>query len=228
MASVIPFGQPILVGHHSEGSDRRYRNRIHNTFKKGYDLQDEAERMEERLEAKEGNNSISSDNPGAIDLLRVKVGELEKLQEIMKECNKLLKKDDVSGLEKLGLSIETIEKLRLPDFAGRTGIPRYKLTNNNATIRAAKKRILELEKKRANVKQEFVFGDIRIVDNVDDNRIQVFFPDKPSEEIRSRLKRSGFRWTPSGNCWQSYRHQHSMDSAKSIATSLQSNPCGAN
>ncbi|MFG9957598.1 DUF3560 domain-containing protein, partial [Pseudomonas aeruginosa] len=25
MASAIPFGQPILVGHHSEGRDRRYR-----------------------------------------------------------------------------------------------------------------------------------------------------------------------------------------------------------
>src|SRR5713226_1456384 len=27
MASVIPFGQPILVGHHSEKRDRRYRER---------------------------------------------------------------------------------------------------------------------------------------------------------------------------------------------------------
>ena len=34
MASAIPFGQPILVGHHSEGRDRRYRDRIHNTFGK--------------------------------------------------------------------------------------------------------------------------------------------------------------------------------------------------
>lgn len=25
MSSVIPFGQPILVGHHSENSDRNYR-----------------------------------------------------------------------------------------------------------------------------------------------------------------------------------------------------------
>ena len=30
MASVIPFGQPILVGHHSERRDRNYRNKIHN------------------------------------------------------------------------------------------------------------------------------------------------------------------------------------------------------
>ena len=36
MADVIPFGQPILVGHHSEGRDRRYRERIHNTFGKAF------------------------------------------------------------------------------------------------------------------------------------------------------------------------------------------------
>lgn len=32
MASVIPMGQPILVGHHSEKRDRNYRNKIHNTM----------------------------------------------------------------------------------------------------------------------------------------------------------------------------------------------------
>lgn len=30
MASVIPFGQPILIGHHSERRDRAYRGRIHS------------------------------------------------------------------------------------------------------------------------------------------------------------------------------------------------------
>lgn len=32
MAAHIPFGQPILVGHHSERGDRRYRGRIADTF----------------------------------------------------------------------------------------------------------------------------------------------------------------------------------------------------
>jgi len=35
MADAIPFGQPILVGHHSEGRDRRYRARIEGKFSKG-------------------------------------------------------------------------------------------------------------------------------------------------------------------------------------------------
>ncbi len=36
MAQAIPFGQPILIGHHSEGRDRRYRDRIHSTYERGF------------------------------------------------------------------------------------------------------------------------------------------------------------------------------------------------
>jgi len=40
MASAIPLGQPILIGHHSEKRDRNYRDRIHNTFGKAFKEQD--------------------------------------------------------------------------------------------------------------------------------------------------------------------------------------------
>lgn len=43
MASAIPFGQPILVGHHSEKRDRNHRGKIHNAFGKAYKEQDKAE-----------------------------------------------------------------------------------------------------------------------------------------------------------------------------------------
>lgn len=42
MASIIPFGQPILVGHHSEKRDRNYRNRIHNTMRKAFEEEGKA------------------------------------------------------------------------------------------------------------------------------------------------------------------------------------------
>ena len=39
MASIIPFGQPILVGHHSEKRDRNYRGRIHKKFERSFEAQ---------------------------------------------------------------------------------------------------------------------------------------------------------------------------------------------
>lgn len=53
MASVIPFGQPILVGHHSEKSDRNYRKRIWNKMDKATEAQSKAEHYEKRAEAAE-------------------------------------------------------------------------------------------------------------------------------------------------------------------------------
>ena len=42
MGSAIPFGQPILIGHHSETRDRNYRARITGKMGKGFALMDKA------------------------------------------------------------------------------------------------------------------------------------------------------------------------------------------
>lgn len=65
MASIIPMGQPILVGHHSEGRDRRYRARIGQTMDKAISLDKKAAYYEEKAECV-GQNGISSDAPGRL------------------------------------------------------------------------------------------------------------------------------------------------------------------
>jgi hypothetical protein len=42
MAAAIPLGQPILVGHHSEGRDRSYRERIETTQRKSFETAERA------------------------------------------------------------------------------------------------------------------------------------------------------------------------------------------
>ena len=86
MASAIPFGQPILVGHHSEGWDRRYRDRIHNTFGKAFATMDKADYYEEKA-AKVGSGGISSDDPDALDKLNDKLETLRRRHEFMKAAN---------------------------------------------------------------------------------------------------------------------------------------------
>ena len=48
MARAIPMGQPILVGHHSEHRDRKYRERIHNTMGRSVKEQEKAGYYEEK------------------------------------------------------------------------------------------------------------------------------------------------------------------------------------
>lgn len=45
-------------------------------------------------------------------------------------------------------------------------------------------------------------GDIEIVKNYQMDRIQIMFPGKPSEEIRTILKGEAFKWAPSQSAWQ--------------------------
>ena len=73
MASMIPFGQPIMVGHHSESSDRNYRSKIHNTFGKAFEAEDKAKYYQEKAETIESNDAISSDDPDAIKKLKEKL-----------------------------------------------------------------------------------------------------------------------------------------------------------
>ncbi len=51
MSSIIPLGQPILIGHHSERGDRNYRARIDRTETRALEAHREAEDAQRRADA---------------------------------------------------------------------------------------------------------------------------------------------------------------------------------
>ncbi|AMC34721.1 PLxRFG domain-containing protein [Janthinobacterium sp. B9-8] len=85
----------------------------------------------------------------------------------------------------------------------------YELTNNNAQIKRLKSRVAELSAKSEaaqvqseNGTQEQVAGDIRIVNDEQAQRVQLFFDGKPEVTTREMLKSHGFKWAPSIGAWQ--------------------------
>lgn len=151
--------------------------------------------------------AISSDDPLALDKLRAKLAELEKLQDLFKAANKIVrsKLDDpskVDDLLKLGLKEDHARKLLTPDFCGRLGFPTYELTNNNANMARIRDRITALEKREGLQSSEETFAGVIFRTNIEANRLQIVFPGIPSYAIRQVLKHSAFKWAPSEGAWQ--------------------------
>lgn len=152
-----------------------------------------------------GKGGISSDDPNSIQKLTAKLEGLEKSQETMKAVNAYYRKNKtLDGCPEL--TAEQIAELkadmkRFPHLEGKP-YPTWALSNNNAEIRRVKERIEELSKRQEGsfVGWEFNGGEVRA--NTADNRLQIFFEEKPDEETRSDLKHNGFKWSPKANAWQ--------------------------
>ena len=57
---------------------------------------------------------------------------------------------------------------------------------------------------------------IKIVNNTALKRVQLFFPDKPSDDVRSDLKAHGWRWSPRNFCWQRLNTENGLADADRI------------
>ena len=209
------MGQPILVGHHSEGRDRRYRARIGQTMDKAISLDKKAAYYEEKAECV-GQSGISSDAPDALERLEKKLAEREKAHAWMKEVNKAFKKGDAALLA-LGMTQAQIDKMRATmSSCHHQPYPQFSLANNSAEIRRIKVRIEKLKATAQNVTIKTPFASGTIVDNVEENRLQILFDDKPDADTRTKLKSHGFRWSPRNGAWQRMRSNAATYYAKQI------------
>lgn len=203
MASVIPFGQPILVDHYSAGRDRNYRARIGRTYERSFALMGKAEELRAKAAAV-GTGGISSDDPDAIEKLREQLVTLRERQERMVVSNRVIRKHagnadaQVAALVALGYyTEESARAVITPDHVRRIGFPSYALQNNNANIHRIEDRIKQLEKAREAVDVEEVCDGYTYREDVADNRIWFVFDGKPDEATRAILRRYAFKWSPS-------------------------------
>lgn len=224
MGECIPFGQPILVGHHSESRDRNFRSRIHNTYGKAFALQDKASYYADKA-ASVGTGGISSDDPDAIKKLRAELEEIEASQARMKAVNKAIRSKktpelQIAALVAEGFTADQAKDLVKPDFAGRIGFPAYALSNNSANGRRIKARIAELERRNQRADKEIKGHIYTYREDVAENRVMFIFSGKPAEEIRTLLKRYAFKWSPSREAWVRQLNNAGLWAAESIRAEL--------
>ena len=203
---MIPLGQPILVGHHSEKRHRKDLTRIDEHFAKAKEHHDKAEYFRRRAAASESNLIIFSDDPDATEKLVDKIERLKKRQGVMKRANQLIRKADREGLADLGFSEETITKLFSQDYAGRVGFPNYALTNNSANIRRLEKRLAAIQNtKNDETTKPRKSGLLKACASsitsrlIDSKSFSLTFPRKRSAENSSATGFTGPRLSEPGN-----------------------------
>lgn len=224
--SFIPFGQPILIGHHSEKRHRRDLEKIENNHRKAFEASSKAAHYDDKAAAAESNRAISSDNPEAIELLKEKLVDLLTKQAEGKAVNaawRRFKKNpdslDGSGLSEYWLAFIPMFK---PEWSGDSPVPKYELSNRNANIKQVRERITSLERLDKAEHVETDHDGFTVVENVEENRVQVIFPGKPSSEIRKVLKINGFRWSPRAVAWQRQLNNAGRYAAKRVVEALES------
>jgi len=198
IASFIPLGQPILVGHHSEKRHRRALETIRNKARKGYELAKQAEEYRSRAASVEANTSIFSDDPEAVEKLDNKLETLLALQARYKAINsahaKFLK--DPSGLDKCGLSED--DKIIIRNYQPENSwvahpIPPYRLTNLSARIRSAKQRVEIVEKKQSTPDKDEEINGVKIEWRAGENRIRLYYPGRVPADTFKLLRQHGYR-----------------------------------
>ena len=152
-----------------------------------------------------GMGGISADDPQAIQKLEAKLEKLQAAQDTMKAVNAYYRKHKtLDGCP--NLSAERIEAMKA-DMSSQWHIddkpyPSWALSNNSAEIRRIKGRIAELTRKQETAYAGWEFDGGTVEMNREDNRLQIFFEEKPDEQTREALKENGFRWSPKAGAWQ--------------------------
>ena len=220
MSSVIPLGQPILVGHYSEKSDRNYRDRIQQTMRKGIDLEKQADYYAKKAEST-GTGGISQDDPDAVNKLREKISYLEKQNETMKRYNALMRKGNKA--EAMSLLDDRLKRevVSYSRFSNSQGLfPSFALSNNTGKIRQARERIKTLEQQGSRQFSETRKSGYSVIEDPAINRLQIKFDNIPSDRVRNVLKTNGFRWSPTNGVWQSYLNNRSMYALSKVEEEL--------
>ena len=118
--------------------------------------------------------------------------------------------DIKAARDALRVVAEAQADMKRPIFTKRHSIWRYV---DEAEARLQKrKELAEATPKRTIIE----YKGATVIDNLEADRVQILFDDIPGQEVRSALKRQGWKWSPRASAWQRKRTTNSVQSARHI------------
>lgn len=174
--------------------------------------------------------TIASDDPLAEKKLQAKLDYHVDQQQKMKDANAYYRKNgSMQGFT--GFNEATNNKIdaqmqsfkdRGMEYYAKQPFQSYSLSSNNASIKATKDRLTQLQsqKQRAGgtggTGGTTKFEGGQLVRNTEINRLQIKFDSIPDAATRQKLKSSGWRWSPKEGAWQRQLTGNAEQSANSI------------
>jgi len=148
---------------------------------------------------------------------------MKKNHELMKEGNKRIKQ---ALKDKINIDAYLIETFNIPnhmlDWTYKFG---FGLTNNNANMKRVEERIKLMERKEQNAanvgSQETRYNGFDLIMNHEADRIQIKHDSRPSAEVITKLKKNGFKWSPSQGVWQRQITQNAIWTTNHLIKELQ-------
>ncbi len=197
-ATGIPFGQPILIGHHSEAKHRKVLERSDNAMRRAHESHEMSKHHKSKANgiARQLETTIFSDDDNAIEALELKIEMLDAERQRNNAINKAilskpkgeLTPEKIAKLAAVGISELASAKL----IEGGKGIPSYANQNLGGRIKAARDRIAQI--KRSNERKERAKASGGMV--IDGGEyVRVTFAEKPEYTIIRALKDAGFNWS---------------------------------
>lgn len=170
-----------------------------------------------------GSGPVDLADPHAREMLADQIQKLQSKLDESKALNAYYRKHkSFDGFP--GLTAEASAKLTA-DFADtcqrcpwvKHPIPDYELTSLRGKIKRAQARLDELDKRMEQADhpaESTKFSGGEIVRNLEADRLQILFDEKPDEETRAALKQNGFRWSPRYSAWQRQLTQNAEIAAR--------------
>lgn len=240
----IEFGQPILVGHHSEGRHRAALRRQDTGMRRGVELGKLAERLASAA-ASVGAAGISSDDPAAPEKLGEKVAALVERRERLKAINAAFRVKDpakrsgaIAALALTPAEVREIEdNARFSSGRADCPFPAYTLSNLGARIRQAAARVtttvaqrerimaaVEAAAEGAPMTAPLCVGAgataATITEDVEDNRVLLRFADRLPAEAFRVVRGAGFVWSPTRKAFVRKLNPAAVYAAERLAHSL--------
>ena len=143
------------------------------------------------------NNIISANDPMAINMLKENLAHFENNTAYMQAVNDFYKENGTMvGFE----GIDYAEAVKLDERVNgyqSTPYPGKFFKDNYEKIGRIKANIDRLENKPETMFKGWQFAGGEAIVNLANNRLQLYFEEKPADEQRATLKSNGFKYAPS-------------------------------